>query len=342
MAVEKARKQVACCIGASEKEVFWTSGATESNNMAILGVARHHLDRGEKVHIITSPVEHKAVLDVCKSLSLCGAEVSFVPTDNYGMVHPDAIEKEVRPHTRLISIMMANNEVGTINPIEEIGVVARKYGVLFHTDAAQSAGKIPINVDELSVDMLSISAHKIYGPKGVGALFIKEKDPHIELRPLMCGGTQERGLRPGTLNVPGIVGLGKALELAQEEMQSESLRLTGFQQKILATLTTEIPNIKLNGHPQQRLYNNLSFSFSDLSADVFALGLSGLALSSGSACTSDSGEVSHVLKAMGLDNCLARATVRIGLGRFTKPDDVDLLIKKICQMAKKSKEISVI
>lgn len=339
MAVEKARKQVAELIGADKKEIFFTSGATESNNLAIQGLVRGL--RGKKIHIITAQTEHKAVLEVCEFMSeLENVEVTYLPVNQYGQVSAEQVEQAIQDNTRLISLMMANNEIGTFHPIAEIGQVAKKHKIVFHTDAAQAAGKCEIDVNKLNIDLLSISGHKMYGPKGVGALYVRQC-PNLTLERLQCGGSQERELRPGTLNVPGIVGLGQACSLASELMESEHQRLTDLRQHLIDSILKQVPEAQLNGHPEQRLAGNASLSFKGLSSDLFALGLSGLALSSGSACTSASGSPSHVLKAIGLSDDLAQATIRLGMGRFTTREEVDTAIAKILRMTQKSQEISV-
>lgn len=324
MAVETARKQVASLLNCQPQEIIWTSGATESNNMAILGLVRALRD--EQPHIVTSTIEHKAVLDVCQYALDEGATLTLVDVNQHGQVELKELKKAVNPKTRLISLMVANNEIGSINPIQELATFARSKNILFHSDAAQAAGKLPIDLAEWPVDFLSISGHKIYGPKGVGALFMRKKTPAIQLAPLMVGGSQERGLRPGTLNVAGIVGLGKACELGQKMMSSEEERLLMLRQQLLGGLDDLSAHFKLNGHPTQRLANNLSISFRGLSADLFTFGLSKLALSSGSACTSSGGKASHVLEALKLPPELARATLRIGMGRFTSPAEIEVVI----------------
>lgn len=338
LAVKKARTQLAEALGCESKEIIWTSGATESNNLAIIGVTRRFLP--EPVHLITANTEHKAVLEVVEMAEELGAEVSVLPVDAMGQVSVQQIENSLKPHTRLVSIMMANNEIGTLHPVAEIGTLLKEKNILFHTDAAQAVGKIDIDLSTLNVDMLSISGHKVYGPKGVGALYIRKKNPPIELKSLICGGDQEKGIRPGTLNVPGIVGLGEAVELACTHRVAETSRLTLLRDRLIERVLKECPGAQLNGHPTERLPNNASFSFEGLSADVFALGLSGLALSSGSACTSSTGKPSHVITALGRPDALAKATIRVGLGALTTPEDIELASDKIIAMANKNSEIS--
>lgn len=339
MAVEKARKQVAKLLNCDSKEIIWTSGATESNNMVILGVAYKFLN--QKPHIITSSVEHKAVLDTCRATEYFGAEVSILKPNSYGQVEVEALKKAIKPNTKLISLMAANNEVGSINAIRELASIAKAKGIAFHCDAAQAVGKFPIDLSEWNVDFLSLSGHKIYGPKGIGALFIRKGAEDL-LHPMLFGGSQEKGIRPGTVNVAGVVGLGAACALCEEHMQSEHKRLQNYQQQIISQVMAASKDVLLNGHPKERLCNNISFSFKNLSADVFTLGLSGLALSSGSACTSGSAKPSHVLMALGRDEATARATIRLGLGRFTHQQEVDVVIKKILSLLEKNKVNSAI
>lgn len=343
MAVKKARHQVAQLIRATEKEIFWTSGATESNNLALLGCVRHFIEQGETpLHVITSKVEHKAVLDVCQWMKTrWGVEVDFLDVNSYGQVELETLKAKLRPNTKLISIMAANNEVGSLNDIKEIGQWTREHGLIFHTDAAQAAGKVPLDMEAMNIDLLSLAAHKMYGPKGVGVLYVRQNPP-VQLVPLMVGGGQEEGLRPGTLNVPGIVGLGKACELCQNQMEKESQRLSGFRDHLIQQVLEKVPSARLNGHPTQRLPHNISLSFSGLSADLFALGLSGLACSSSSACGLGLATPSHVLMALGHDKALARATLRMGLGRFTTFKEIKITIDKILQMVKKNYDMSVI
>lgn len=340
LAVDKAREQIARALGCKPKEIFFTSGATESNNMAILGLFMKTSDTTP--HIITSNVEHKAVLDVCSlAQKRFGVEVSIVKADQYGQVSLRSVQNAARPNTRLISIMMANNEIGTINPIKEIGLWAKENKIAFHTDCAQSFGKIPIQVEEMGIDLLSLSAHKIYGPKGVGALYVRSDHPNCELLPIFAGGSQEGSLRPGTLNVPGIVGLGAATQLALADIEVEFARIRQLQAHFIKEVLSQIPEAQLNGHPTDRIPTNVSFSLRGLSSDIFALGLSGLALSSGSACTSGSPHPSHVLTAIGHPKELARSSLRFGLGRLTTLSDIDFAIEKMTAMVNKNREISI-
>lgn len=333
-AVAKARKQVADLLGCEARHVIWTSGATESNNMAILGVSRAM--NGQKHHIITQATEHKAVLEVCEAAEDFGAEITVLGVDSEGAIRLDELERAIRPDTILISIMSANNEVGAIQPVDQIAGICRARKIIFHTDAAQSAGKVACNMQNLAADMISISAHKMYGPKGVGALVLRPINREFEIKPILFGGEQERGLRPGTLNVPGIVGLGMACEIARESFADESARLKRFQDRFIDVVTERFPQVRLNGPRKHRLCNNISFSFPDITPDTMALGLSGMAYSSGSACTSANPMPSHVLTAMGLSEGLSRSTLRLGTGRFTRPEDVETALDKIMKMLEKS------
>ncbi|MGE0763622.1 MAG: cysteine desulfurase family protein [Bdellovibrionales bacterium] len=324
MAVNKARAQVANLINAKPEHIIFTSGATESNNLALMGTLE---GVGKPAHVIVSAVEHKAILEVAEAAALRGFTCTVLPVNEYGQVTLDQIEKAIRPETKLISIMWANNEIGSINPIAQIGALAKKHNIFFHTDAAQAASRVPIDVESMNIDLLSMSGHKMYGPKGVGALFVRR---HIvPLKPIMFGGAQEWGLRPGTLNVPGIVGLGSACEIAKSEGLSESTRLRQWRDTLVNLILKEVPGSRLNGHPTERLCSNVSFSFKGLKSDLFTLGLGGLACSSGSACTSATGSSSHVLKAIGLSEDLARATLRLGFGRFTTASEISSLTQKI-------------
>jgi cysteine desulfurase len=323
-AVEEAREKVAGAIGARPEEVIFTSGGTESDFMAIKGVAYANRNKGN--HIITSAVEHHAVLDNCKALEKEGFEVTVLPVDEYGMVSPDSVAEAINDKTILITIMHANNEVGTIQPIQEIGRLARQKGILFHTDAVQSFGKIPVNVDELMVDFLSVSGHKIYATKGIGALYMRRG---VRWLPVSLGGGQERKRRPGTENVPGIVALGKAAELAMENMSIEAERLTLLRDKIIKEVLDNYSNVHLNGHPTRRLPNHINFCFEFIEGEalLLSLDLQGVAASSGSACTSGSLEPSHVLLAMGIPPEIAHGSLRITLGKDNDEEDVNYFLK---------------
>lgn len=315
-AVEQARAQVAALIGASPRELLFTSGATEADNLAIKGVAQFHRQRGD--HLIACATEHKAVLDCCRRLEGQGWEVTYLPVDRHGQVQVERLRAAITPRTILISIMAANNEIGTIQPLKEIGAAARERGVLWHCDAAQAVGKIPLDVEELGVDLLSISAHKIYGPKGVGALYVRSR-PRVRLLPQLDGGGQERGLRAGTLDVPGIVGLGMACQLCRQEMEAEASRLTELRRQLHQDIAGQLEGVEVNGHPVNRLPGNLHLSFAGVDGAALLLALREIALSSSSACTSGSAEPSHVLKAIGQQ---APASLRFGLGRFTTAAEI--------------------
>jgi len=325
-AMEWARKQTADAIGACQEEVFFTSGGTEGDNIAIIGTAYQNFSKGR--HIITSAVEHNAVLDAFEFLKKQGFNITILPVDNYGMVDLAELKKYVNEDTILISVMHANNEVGTIQPIEQIGQFAKERGIVFHVDAVGSFGKIPIDVKRIGADLLTGSGHKIYGPKGTGFLYIREG---VSLRPLVYGGHQEKGLRPGTENVSGIAGMGLAAELAVTEMSKEMLRLSKLKDKLIAGLTKNIPNIKFNGHPEKSLPMNINVSFENVKGKdlLQALDSQGIAASSGSACTASSAKPSHVLTAMGLSNELAQGTVRITLGRDNSSEDIEYVLAKL-------------
>ncbi len=333
-AINEAREKTARALGADPEEIFFTSGGTESNNMAIRGAARL---KG-KGRLITSAIEHHAVLDVCKDLEKDGFEVLFLPVDRYGMVDPRAVEEAIVPGTILVSIMMGNNEVGTIQPIREICTLARKRGVFVHTDAVQCVGQLPVDVKELQVDFLSLSAHKFNGPKGVGALYVRKGIP---LPPIYRGGGQERKLRPGTENVAGIVGLGRALELAVAELPEKTARLQKLRDRLIAGLTS-LEGVALNGHPKQRLPGNVHLSFQYIEGESLLLGLDlqGVAASSGSACTSGSLEPSHVLTAMGLDHREAHGSLRLTLGRGNTEADVDYVLQVLPPIVERLREMS--
>ncbi len=337
-AVEKARAQVAALIGATEKEIIFTSGATESNNLALTGLAEMYREKGN--HIITSTVEHKAILDTCHVLESKGFEVTYLEVDQYGMVSPESVRAAIKPSTILVSIMYANNELGTINPIGAIGKICKEKKVIFHTDAVQAAGKVRINVDEQGIDLLSLTAHKIYGPKGVGALFVRRKNPRVRVTPIIHGGGHERGMRSGTLNVPGIVGFGKACELAAQKMESENVRILGLRERLWDGIRAELDEVYINGHPTERLPNNLNVSFAFVEGESLMMGMKDLAVSSGSACTSSSLEPSYVLKAIGVGEDLAHTSIRFGLGRFTTEEEIDYAIKKVVATVKKLRDLS--
>lgn len=337
-AVEKARAQVAALVGATDKEIIFTSGATESNNLAIRGVAEMYKEKGR--HIITSPVEHKAVLDTCQDLERRGYTVTILPVNEYGQVRIEDLKAAIRPDTILVSIMFANNEIGSINPIAEIGKLCKDHGVLFHTDAVQAAGKVAIDVNAMGIDLLSITAHKIYGPKGVGGLYVRRKGPRVRLEPIIHGGGHERGMRSGTLNVPGIVGFGKACEVARRVMPEETARLKRLRDKLWNALQAELDELYLNGHPTERLPNNLNVSFAFVEGESLMMGMKELAVSSGSACTSASLEPSYVLKAIGVGEDLAHTSIRFGLGRFTTDEEIDYATRKVISTVRRLRDLS--
>lgn len=327
--LEVARQRVARLMGAGQKNVIFTSGGTEADNLAIVGTALSYRERGR--HIITSTIEHHAVLDTCQMLSYDGFDVTFLPVGADGVVDPDDVRKAIRGDTILITIMHANNEIGTIEPIPEIGRIAREHDIVFHTDAVQTAGYLPINVDDLFVDLLSVSAHKIYGPKGAGALYVREG---IKLKPLFHGGGQERTCRPGTENLPGIVGLGKAAEIAYREQPAESERYRKLSDLLIRGITERIPGARLNGHPQHRLPHNVNISFSGVKGEclLVALDKHGVAVSTGSACSADSTQLSHVLEAIGLSEQNGAGTIRMTVGRSTTEDDLEYVLQVLADV----------
>ena len=336
-AVGEAREKVAVLIGAGSDEIIFTSGGTEADNLAVKGVAAANAQRGQ--HIVTTRIEHHAVGDSCRYLEGQGFRVTFVGVDRYGMVDPREIEAAVTAQTILISVMHANNEVGTIQPIEEIGRMARTKGICFHTDAVQTAGHIPVNVDELGVDLLAISGHKLYGPKGVGVLYVRKG---TRIAPLIHGGGQERGLRSSTENVPGVVGLGRAAEIAGAEMAAEAERVTRLRDRLADGLLQRIPQIRLNGHPVRRLPNNVNVSVASVEGEALAVSLDqeGIAASTGSACSSETMEASPVLTAMGVPVELARGSVRFSLGRDTTDADIDRVTEAFPRIVGKLRAVS--
>lgn len=338
-AVEKAREQIASVIGASAKEIIITSGATESNNIAILGAAEMYKEKGN--HIITCLTEHKAVLDPCKHLEESGNfRVTWLGVDKFGQINLDELEKSITDQTILISIMHGNNEIGTIQRIAEIGAIAKKHNVIFHTDATQTAGRIPIDVEKMGIDLLSLSAHKLYGPKGVGGLYVRRRAPRVKLAPVIFGGGHERGMRSGTLNVPGIVGFGEACAIAQSEMSVEAPRQEALRARLWKGLNAELDELYLNGHPTERLPGNLNVSFAYVEGESLLMGIKDIAVSSGSACTSASLEPSYVLKALGVGEDLAHTSIRFGIGRFTTEEEIDFTIKSLVREVKRLRELS--
>jgi cysteine desulfurase len=336
LATEEAREKVASLMNAESNEIIFTGSATESNNFALKGVAFANKEKGK--HIIVSSIEHHSVLDTAKWLEKQGFEITYLPVDKHGLVNPSELEKSIRKDTILVSIMHANNEIGTIEPIEEIGKICSEHGVYFHTDAAQSYGKIPVDVKKMNVDLLTASAHKIYGPKGVGLLYVRKG---VKIEPLLHGGGHEFGLRSSTLNLPGIVGFGAAAEIAKKEMKRESKRLEKLRKK-LEKGVLKIENSHLNGHPEKRLPNvsNFWFDFIEGESLVTALDMKGIAASTGSACSSESLEPSHVLLAIGLKHHQAHGSLRLSLGRWTKKEEIDYVLKVLPEVVENLREIS--
>ena len=340
-AVESARKTIARQINADAKEIIFTSGATESNNLALKGIAEAYCRKGK--HLITTTMEHRSILDVCSALERSGFRVTYLNVDEFGMVRPKDVRDAITDETILVSVMMANNEIGTIAPLAEIGSICLERGILLHTDAAQCIGKLPIDVQLLNVHCMSISAHKMYGPKGIGALYVRSKNPRVKIIQQVEGGGHERGMRSGTLNVPAIVGFAKAVRLAAEQHGEESARITSLRDKLEEQLLS-VEGARRNGHRTNRLYNNLNMTFPYVHADDLIMALKDdVAVSSGSACSSadlDSTKVSHVLKAIGLNDELARSTIRIGLGRFNTEEEVEYVAKKIVEAVRRLRDLS--
>ena len=336
-AVEKAREQIATLIGCTDKEIVFTSGATESINLALKGVAEFYKDKGN--HIITARTEHKATLDTCKRLERMGCTVTWLDVDKSGLVTPEQIRAAITDKTILVTLMFANNEIGTVHPIAEIGAVCRERGVLFHCDAVQGLGKLPFNVEEMKVDLASLSGHKIYGPKGIGALYVRRK-PRVRLAPSIDGGGHERGMRSGTLNVPAIVGMGKACEIAGAEMAGEALRTGKLRKRLQDYLFAHLDHLELNGHPEKRLPGNLNVSFAYVEGEALMMAIKHVAVSSGSACTSASLEPSYVLRACGVTEDLAHTSIRFGIGRFTTEEEIDYVGKYVVELVTKLREMS--
>jgi cysteine desulfurase len=351
-AVETGREQVARLIGAKAKDVIFTSGATESDNLAVRGVVEFYRDKGN--HVITQVTEHKAILDTCRALERKGlATVTYLPVDHYGRVDPEDVRKAITDKTVLVTIMFANNEIGTVQPLAEIGKITRERGVLFHSDAVQGVGKLPLDVEAMNIDLLSLTAHKIYGPKGIGALYVRSKGPRVRLTPIIDGGGHERGMRSGTLNVPGIVGLGMACELSRDGMADEAQRTLRLREKLREGFFSQLDEIYLNGHPTHRLPGNLNVSFAFVEGESLLMGLNGsvhpiaasasmppIAVSSGSACTSATLEPSYVLKALGVGDDLAHTSIRFGVGRFNTEEDVDYVIERVVSEVQRLRDLS--
>ena len=337
-AVETARGQIARLINATPKEIVFTSGATESTNLAIKGVAEMYREKGN--HIITQVTEHKATLDTCKRLEKYGYEVTYLPVEKDGRVNLEELRRAITPKTILISIMYANNEIGVVQPVEEIGKIAKEKGVFFHVDAVQAVGKIPVDVQKDGIDLMSISAHKIYGPKGVGALYVRRKNPRVQLAAIIDGGGHERGMRSGTLNVPGIVGLGKACELCQQEMAAESERLRKLRDRLKDSIMTRLDETFINGSMVHRLPHNINISFAYVEGESLLMGINDVAVSSGSACTSATLEPSYVLKALGVGEDLAHTSIRFGIGRFNTEEEVDYVADRVVDTVTRLRELS--
>jgi cysteine desulfurase len=336
--VEEARAQVAQLINATPKEIVLTSGATESDNLAIKGVASMYREKGN--HIITQVTEHKAVLDTCKRLEKEGYEVTYLPVEKDGRINLDDLRRAITPKTILITIMYANNEIGVIQPIAEIGKIAKEKGIFFHVDGVQAIGKIPVDVQKDGIDLLSISAHKLYGPKGVGALYVRRKNPRVQLTAIIDGGGHERGMRSGTLNVPGIVGLGKACDLCRQEMTQEAAHLSGLRDRLKNGIMGKLDETYINGSMEHRLPHNINISFAYVEGESLLMGINDVAVSSGSACTSATLEPSYVLKALGVGEDLAHTSIRFGLGRFNTVEEVDYVTNRVVETVERLRELS--
>ncbi|MFZ0734491.1 MAG: IscS subfamily cysteine desulfurase [Candidatus Sulfotelmatobacter sp.] len=336
--VETARERIAKLVGATTKEIIFTSGATESDNLAIKGVAEMYREKGN--HIITAVTEHKAVLDTCKRLEKYGYRVTYFPVQKDGLIDLDDLRRAIDDKTILVTIMFANNEIGVVQPVAEIGKLCREKGVIFHTDATQAVGKVPVDVNRQNIDVMSISGHKMYGPKGVGALYVRRKNPRVQISAIIDGGGHERGMRSGTLNVPGIVGLGKACAIATEEMPQESCRLAGLRNRLRDRITGKLDEVYINGSMEQRLPGNLNISFAYVEGESLLMGINDIAVSSGSACTSATLEPSYVLKALGTGDDLAHSSIRFGIGRFNTEAEVDYVADRVIETVERLRELS--
>jgi len=338
-AVESARRQIAALIGAAPQEIAFTSGATESNNLGIKGIAEAYCDKGN--HVITTVTEHKAVLDTCKHLERLGCSVTYLSVRSDGLVDLDQLERAFTSKTILVSIMAANNETGVLQPIEQIGELCRERSVFFHSDAVQALGKVPLDIQKMHLDLVSLTAHKCYGPKGCGALFVRSSQPKVRIAPMIDGGGHEHGMRSGTLNVPGIAGFGKACEIARHEMVEESCRLAGLRNRLRDRLLAGLDNVSINGSMEQRLPGNLNMSFHDVEGEELMTALNDVAVSSGAACTSDKVEPSHVLKALGLSDDAASSALRFGIGRFNTEAEIDYVAGRVIDVVKSLRELSM-
>lgn len=337
-AVDTARRQIATLIGARSSEIVFTSGATEANNLAVKGVVEQR--RNERCHIITVVTEHRAVLDACRRVEQYGCRVRYLPVGSDGRVDLDELTRAIRPETVLITVMTANNEIGVIQPIAEVGAIAKAHGVLCHTDAAQAAGKIPLDVKALDVDLLSLSAHKMYGPKGIGALYVRRSDSRVRLSPMMDGGGHERGLRSGTLNVSGAVGFGAAAQICTQELDADDAHTRRLRDRLWEGLQRELTDIRLNGSADRRLPNNLNVSFAHVDGEALLMGLDDIAVSSGSACTTTTREPSYVIKALGGSDQMARASIRFGLSRDNSDEEIDYVVAKVAAVVQHLRELS--
>ncbi|KAG6546488.1 hypothetical protein Mapa_012037 [Marchantia paleacea] len=336
-AVERAREQIAKLIGANSKEIIFTSGATEANNIAIKGVAHFYKDK--KKHVITTQTEHKCVLDSCRHLQQEGFDVTYLPVKQDGLIDLEELKAAIRPDTALVSVMFVNNEIGVIQPIKEIGEICRKHKIFFHTDAAQATGKVPINVDEMKIDLMSISAHKIYGPKGVGAIYLRRR-PRVRVEAQMSGGGQERGIRSGTVATPLAVGMGAACEIAMQEMNNDEKHILELQQRFLKGISSQVQGLVINGSMEHRYAGNLNISFSYVEGESLLMGLKEVAVSSGSACTSASLEPSYVLRALGVEEDMAHTSIRFGFGRFTTKEEIDRAVALTVTRVQKLRQMS--
>ena len=337
-AVDKARKQIADLIGANAREIIFTSGATESDNLAIKGVAEMYAEKGN--HIITAATEHKAVLDTCKKLEKHGYRVTYLPVKGDGLVDLDMLRESITDKTILVTIMYANNEIGVVQPVTEIGKICRERGVLFHTDGVQAIGKVPVDVNKQNIDIMSITGHKLYGPKGVGALYVRRRNPRVQITAQMDGGGHERGMRSGTLNVPGIVGLGEACAIAHREMPEEMQRMRYLRDRLRSKLEAGLDEVYINGSMEHRLPHNLNMSFAYVEGESLLMGINDVAVSSGSACTSATLEPSYVLKALGLGDDIAHSSIRFGIGRFNTEEEIDYVADKLIDVVTKLRELS--
>src|SRR6267378_2662864 len=337
-AVEQAREQIAKLVGATTKEIIFTSGATESDNLAIKGVAEMYKEKGN--HIITAVTEHKAVLDTCKRLEKYCYRVTYLPVQKDGLVDLDDLKRAIDDKTILVTIMAANNEIGVLQPVAEIGKLCRERGVIFHSDATQAVGKVPVDVNKQNIDVMSISAHKMYGPKGVGALYVRRKNPRVQISAIIDGGGHERGMRSGTLNVPGIVGLGKACSICMEDMAKESCRMAGLRNRLRDNIMGRLDEVYVNGSMEHRLPGNLNISFAYVEGESLLMGINDVAVSSGSACTSATLEPSYVLKALGTGDDLAHSSIRFGIGRFNNEAEVDYVADRVCETVERLRELS--